>query len=72
MRSENAEDVSEARESLQQLINLAGMHGFKFSAVELDDVIQESMANDFLDVQSGEVERSDADPHLVTAGGCKK
>ena len=68
LRYEDAEEVSEARESLQQMINLAGMHGFKFSAAELDDVIQESMANDFLDVQSGEVELSDADLDLIAAG----
>ena len=54
LRYEDAEEDSEVRESLQKLINLAGMHGFKFDAVELDNVIQESMATEFLEVQSGE------------------
>lgn len=39
LRYEDAEEDSEVRESLQKLINLAGMHGFKLNAVELDDVI---------------------------------
>ena len=67
-RYEDSESPAAAQESLSQVINLAGMHGFKFSSVELDDVIQESMANDFLEVQSGEVELSDADLDLVAAG----
>ena len=44
------------------------MHGFKFTAVELDDVMQESMEDEFLEVQSGEKELSDADLDLVAAG----
>ena len=68
-RYKNSESPADAQESLSQVINLAGMHGFKFNSVELDDVIQESMANDFLEVQSGEVELSDADLDLVAA--CK-
>ncbi len=67
-RYEDSESPAAAQESLSQVINLAGMHGFKFSSVELDDVIQESMANDFIEVQSGEVELSDADLDLVAAG----
>ena len=68
LRYEDAEEDSEVRESLQKLINLAGMHGFKFDAVELDNVIQESMATEFLEVQSGELELSDADLDLMAAG----
>ena len=67
-RFEDSENATVAQESLSQLINLAGMHGFKFTAAELDDVIQESMATDFLEVQSGELELSDADLDLVAAG----
>ena len=67
-RFEDSENATAAQESLSQLINLAGMHGFKFTAAELDDVIQESMATDFLEVQSGELELSDADLDLVAAG----
>ena len=69
-RYEDSENATEAQESLSQVINLAGMHGFKFNVVELDDVIQESMATEFLEVQSGELELSDADLDLVAAGKC--
>ena len=68
IRYEEAETVEESQESINQLINLAGMHGFKFTAVELDDVMQESMEDEFLEVQSGEKELSDADLDLVAAG----
>ena len=68
IRYEEAETVEESQESINQLINLAGMHGFKFTAVELDNVMQESMEDEFLEVQSGEKELSDADLDLVAAG----
>ena len=68
IRYEEAETVEESQESINQLINLAGMHGFKFTAVELDDVMQEAMEDEFLEVQSGEKELSDADLDLVAAG----
>ena len=68
IRYEEAETAQESQESIDQLINLAGMHGFKFTAVELDDVMQESMEDEFLEVQSGEKELSDADLDLVAAG----
>ena len=68
IRYEEAETAQESQESIDQLINLAGMHGFKFTAVELDDVMQEAMEDEFLEVQSGEKELSDADLDLVAAG----
>ena len=49
IRYEEAETVEESQESINQLINLAGMHGFKFTAVELDDVMQEAMEDEFLE-----------------------
>ena len=67
-RLEDAEKVSEAKEPLQQVISLAAMHGFKFTADDLDEVINASLTDDFVKIQAGEIELTDADLDLVAAG----
>ena len=70
-RLEDAEEVSEAKEPLQQVISLAAMHGFKFTADDLDDVMNACMTDDFIKIQAGEIELTDADLDLVAGGGKK-
>ena len=68
-RYEDAEDIYEAVEPLNQVIGLAGMHGFAFTAADLDNVLNEALAKDFVAVQKGEIELSDADLDLIAGAG---
>ena len=67
-RYEASQNETEAVESLRKVINFAGAHGYNFTIADLDDVMQASMADDFLKIQSGECELSDADLDLICAG----